>query len=207
MIVNDVNLYLFEQINASSASNTLLNHVAIFFSHNLSVLFTIFILALLFFQGKNYRILFLKTIFMVVLALLIEDFIELLYYHPRPFELDLGVKLIDRSASSSFPSSHTLTISTIAFSFLLGGFKKIGLVGLLLSALVGWSRVYLGVHFPFDILGSFMIAYFVVVVSHSFFENFVYQIHRYSQFKVADLPKFQNLSIKKPRAHSRFFFY
>ena len=95
MIVNDLNLYLFQQINASSTSNTLLNHVAIFFSHNLSVLFIVFILALLFFQGKSYRSLFFKTLFMIVLTLLIEDFIELLYYHPRPFELDLGVKLID----------------------------------------------------------------------------------------------------------------
>ena len=188
MIVNDLNLYLFQQINASSTSNTLLNHVAIFFSHNLSVLFIVFILALLFFQGKNYRSLFFKTLFMIVLTLLIEDFIELLYYHPRPFELDLGVKLIDHGATSSFPSSHTLTISTLAFSFLMGGYKKIGIVGLLFSVLVGWSRVYLGVHFPFDILGSLMIAYLVVVLSHSFFENFVYRIHRYSQFKVADLP-------------------
>ena len=82
---------------------------------------------------------------------------------PRPFQLDLGHKLIGHGLSSSFPSQHTLTIAVIAFTYLMAGYRAIGIVGLLVGVIVGLARVYVGVHFPFDVIGSFVIGFLLVV--------------------------------------------
>ncbi len=55
-----------------------------------------------------------------------------------------------RGASFSMPSSHATNIFTAAF-FLSFYFRKLWPVFYLIALLVGYSRVYLGVHFPFDV--------------------------------------------------------
>ncbi|MFO4987203.1 phosphatase PAP2 family protein, partial [Salmonella enterica subsp. enterica serovar 1,4,[5],12:i:-] len=77
-----------------------------------------------------------------------------------------GHKLIGHGLSSSFPSQHTLTVVIIAFAYLLAGFKTIGIIGLFVSLVVGLSRIYVGVHFPFDVVGSFLIGFLLVVFSN-----------------------------------------
>jgi len=45
---------------------------------------------------------------------------------------------------------------TLAVALMLASLRKLGVLMLLLGTLVGWARVYLGVHFPFDIVGSLL---------------------------------------------------
>lgn len=79
--------------------------------------------------------------------------IGVLAYRPRPFELGLGRNLLHHLAENSFPSDHATLMFALAASFLLAG-RRIGLVLLVLAAAVGWARVWLGVHWPMDILGG-----------------------------------------------------
>lgn len=80
------------------------------------------------------------------------------YIHPgvRPFTVEPGVKqLIQHAAGISFPSDHTTVTSAIAFSMLfLTRFKATGWILLIGALFVGFSRIFVGVHYPLDILAG-----------------------------------------------------
>ena len=74
---------------------------------------------------------------------------------PRPYEVVAGAVLRQHPAhGTSFPSSHTAV--TVAVMIALVPFLPRALAGVAIAyaVLVGWSRVYLGVHYPLDILGG-----------------------------------------------------
>lgn len=67
--------------------------------------------------------------------------------------------LIDMPADASFPSAHSLQVSAFVSAWLLAPARDAGrprageiALGILLVALVAWSRLHLQVHFPSDIL-------------------------------------------------------
>jgi len=83
----------------------------------------------------------------------------------RPFiELADVVKLIfDPVSNKSFPSDHTVMSFAIALSvFYLH--KKWGAFFIILAALIGFSRIYVGVHYPLDVLAGFLLAWIVSYV-------------------------------------------
>uniref|UniRef100_UPI003FD7AA7F phosphatase PAP2 family protein n=2 Tax=unclassified Pseudomonas TaxID=196821 RepID=UPI003FD7AA7F len=45
-----------------------------------------------------------------------------------------------------------------AMALMLASLRELGVLMLLLGMSVGWARIYLGVHFPFDIAGSLLIS-------------------------------------------------
>lgn len=62
--------------------------------------------------------------------------------------------LVD-APENSFPSQHTTVVFAFAWPlFYLQDRWQAGLVALALASLVGISRVYVGVHFPIDIVGA-----------------------------------------------------
>jgi membrane-associated phospholipid phosphatase len=80
-----------------------------------------------------------------------------LFAHPRPFELDPAVKLHD-AEGCGLPSGHSQS-AVVLWGIIAAGFRKAWLwvVAVLLMVLIGFSRVYLGVHFPTDVLGGWAV--------------------------------------------------
>lgn len=75
----------------------------------------------------------------------------------RPFVADPTVILkIPLPGEYSFPSGHTMH-SFAAATVLFLHFKKPGIMALFLAALIAFSRMYLFVHYPTDILGGMVI--------------------------------------------------
>jgi undecaprenyl-diphosphatase len=73
--------------------------------------------------------------------------------------IGLGHTLIPHVADSSFPSDHLTLWWAVAFSFLLQrGHRSIGIGLALLGVPIAWARIYLGVHFPFDMFGAISVA-------------------------------------------------
>lgn len=69
---------------------------------------------------------------------------------------DLFPSLVTMPADASFPSAHAMQVTAFVAAWLVasGGWRRPGpvLAGVLLIAVVGFSRLYLQVHFPSDVL-------------------------------------------------------
>lgn len=159
MTLSELNLSLFSWINASpEASNTSI-HFAIFIANDL--LCCMILLFAWFWLRGNYdtKKQILKAFIFTSIAILISQCISHVYYHPRPFVMEVGRTLIYHAPNGSFPSDHMLIFSSIAFSYLFSAQRKLGIFLLIMAWLVAWSRVYLGVHFPLDMLGAFLLAF------------------------------------------------
>lgn len=78
---------------------------------------------------------------------------------PRPFaEIEALIPLIAKPTDFSFPSGHTTASFAVALVMLRMLPKKIGIPAVVLAALVAFSRLYLGVHYPTDVLTGFVVA-------------------------------------------------
>ena len=83
----------------------------------------------------------------------IVGILNLFDFHPRPFhELPTNL-LFYPPTDPSFPSHSTAVIFAIAVAILLAD-RKAGAFLLFLAFLHGFSRIYVGVHYPSDILGG-----------------------------------------------------
>ena len=72
-----------------------------------------------------------------------------------------AVELWNHNAEASFPSDHATLVFSLAIPLLLNAAsRRWGGALLLLGFAVAWSRIYLGVHFPLDMLGAFGAAAF-----------------------------------------------
>ena len=72
----------------------------------------------------------------------------------RPCHLLAEVRLLtDCNTSYSFPSSHAVNVFAAAF-FLSQPWKKLSPLFFGIAGIVGYSRIYIGIHYPFDVIGG-----------------------------------------------------
>ena len=103
------------------------------------------------------RQMFIFSIISLPLIYLASRLASMLYFDPRPFVVDHFTPLIAHTADNGFPSDHTLLVSALAvitFPFA----KKTASIVLALAVIVGFARVYAGIHHPIDIIGSLVIS-------------------------------------------------
>lgn len=119
---------------------------------------------------KKYDALMLKYMgLMMIIALVLEVFtvnicLKNLIDRQRPFMVDESIKLLTIVSGSSFPSGHTGASFAAAVSIFLCN-KKAGGAAFILASLIGFSRMYLFVHFPTDILGGIIVGSICAVVA------------------------------------------
>ncbi|NEB03949.1 phosphatase PAP2 family protein [Streptomyces sp. SID13726] len=81
----------------------------------------------------------------------IRGFVE----RPRPFRTHEGLKvLVSGKTDYSFVSDHATITMALAVALFVAH-RRFGLVGIGLALLEGFCRVYMGVHYPTDVIGGF----------------------------------------------------
>jgi len=157
--MNHLNEALFLQLNAPAHPDALALAVAVFFARY-AIWCIPLSLALGWMRGdEDIRRLMLKAAASGLAGLLINQAISLVWQHPRPFMIGLGHTYLAHASDSSFPSDHLTLLWAVAFSFLMH--PRMRMAGLALSLLglpVAWARIYLGMHFPFDMVGAMSVA-------------------------------------------------
>jgi len=117
--------------------------------------------------------------YIMLLGLAMNLLLTAMYFHPRPFMDHLGTLLMPHVPETSFPSDHTTLMVSVSFGLLLFAVtRKIGLVLLVLGVLGGLARVYCGVHYPFDILGSIAVSIVAGIVIFALRKPLLHFNHR-----------------------------
>lgn len=93
---------------------------------------------------------------LVLTFLVVDALLKPLAARPRPFDVVAAAPAVDPPGTPSFPSGHAA--SAFAGAWSLSRIWPAGRVAwFLLAALIAISRVYLGVHFPLDVLAGALV--------------------------------------------------
>jgi undecaprenyl-diphosphatase len=161
------NKELFMDINAFAGQSSSMDAVGIFLAGYVVYGFILFEIYLYFVAKRKNEAVF--AFYAMLLGLLINQAIGTFYFHNRPFMDHLGTTLQRHIGENSFPSDHTTFMLSIAFTlFLFRQTRVYGAILILLGLASGFARVYIGVHYPYDIIGGTMVGLISAVLVYVF---------------------------------------
>jgi undecaprenyl-diphosphatase len=73
---------------------------------------------------------------------------------PRPAQLGVGFQWLDHAARAGFPSMHAAQAFALTTCLALSQLPRIATAAFAVATAIAWSRVFLGVHFPLDVLAG-----------------------------------------------------
>ena len=153
------NEWLFALVNAGASSPPGLVALARVIAEGAPTLAALMLVLLWVRQGRAVRLALLDATATALVGLAIAQVIVALWYHPRPVELGLGRQFLDHAPEASFPSDHATLLFGLALPLVFErAARPFGLAFLALALGTAWARVYLGVHFPADMLGGLAVA-------------------------------------------------
>lgn len=159
-----MNIELFRTINNLANRSAILDKIMIFFSKDMPYIFMA-IIAIIFILGvikKNcdYRKVAVNTFVITAINLILSFIIGGIYYVDRPFVHNQVNLLFTHTQDASFPSDHAIGTMSIALG--LKKYNKIlSIILTITSIIVGFSRIYVGHHYPMDVVGAYIIVWIV----------------------------------------------
>ena len=104
------------------------------------------------------------TIFVItVAAIAIAQLLGLGFYHDPP-HLQGYETILENDPENAFPSNHAASIFGFAAGTIYVRYRRFAGIALAFALLIGFARVYTGLHFPIDIAGGALAAALAVAV-------------------------------------------
>jgi len=166
----ELDYLLFKKINDLAGQSNVADWMATFGARYLIVVMAASLLRYVFiYKNKAQKYLNLIVVGNAILAVGLGIFtnfiISLFIQRLRPYEVGLGENIYGQVwLTDSFPSEHT----TMAFALAMAVFlthRKFGTILLVLACVVGLSRIYVGIHYPSDVLVGAVIGVFMAYAS------------------------------------------
>ena len=159
-MLENLNYQLFYLINATPASPEWMIDFATFLAKDLISIVPV-LAAVLWLWGprsqvKAQRQLVIKVAMALGVSVLVSYILGHAFPHDRPFVDHVGYTFLHHAPDDSFPSDHGTVIFTFALAFLCWHRLWSGSLLMVLAVVIAWSRVYLGVHWPLDMLGGLL---------------------------------------------------
>ena len=158
------NLALFSTLNASAGLSGWQLMSARFAAEWLILLVPLTLCALWIGAVPGQREAAVRACAAAVAALAVNAVIGLLWFHPRPFMAGVGHTFMKHAPDSSFPSDHATIMFTVALVLASSSAVNARALGrwiMALAIVVAWSRVFLGVHYPMDMIGAFAVSFLI----------------------------------------------
>ena len=177
-----MNDWLFSLINGLANGNIFLDAFMIVVSKAVPYLY-ILLLAWLYVQGFRKGSFKLRgesfaTGVLLVLCLIGSFILGSLFYENRPFvDHPDAILILNHAADASFPSDHAVGTMAIACGILFYDWS-LGTKMVYWSILVGISRVFVGNHYPGDILGAFILVWVITAVYNKTIRRGVVRAYR-----------------------------
>lgn len=168
-----LDLKVFQFIHGFAGVSGVLDFFGIFFAEYLPYVFGI---ALLFFilkrRGAREKLFaFLYLVFTGIISYYVATpIVKFIFPRERPFEFLKILPLIP-AGGSSFPSGNAAFFFAVAFVLFTMN-RKWGIWFLLFAILNGVAQVFVGVHYPLDIVGGAVVGFITYLIfKFSFFHN------------------------------------
>ena len=102
----------------------------------------------------------------------IKDYLKHYVRRPRPFlEIPSLEPLIKPPKGFSFPSGHTTLAFAVAFIAYRILPKRYSIPALCMAVLIAFARLYLGVHYPTDVLGGLCVGYIAALITEFLYKR------------------------------------
>lgn len=154
---------LFELANASASAPPWALAFAEFASNLLPALLMLAIGACAL-GSRRWRYALFTALASLLATWLLVNLIRTVAPMPRPAFYGLGIQWVAQGARPGFPSLHAAGTFAVAFSLWCLPSRAPMYAALLVAAIVGWSRVYLGLHFPSDVAAAVMLGALVSIM-------------------------------------------
>jgi len=173
----NIDLYLFNLINQFAGRWVWLDYVAMFCADYLGYILLLLLLVLLAVNYKKYWKMIIEAVIAAAITrFVLADFIRWLWFKPRPFVAENFIPLIDQSPKeAAFPSGHAsffFALSTIVYFYN----KKLGILFYVASFFIVISRVFVGVHWPLDILAGAILGILMGWILNKLFRKHAHKI-------------------------------
>ena len=154
---------VFRIVNGLAGKNPFLDALGVAAASGLVFILGVLVIVPFLLRRKNGLVFAVKSFLAAAVGWAASEFIGFVFFLTRPFVVLAGVdKLIDRGEwEPSFPSGHATIVFAFAVSLFLyaremrnASFRALSYIGLALAAGVALSRVFVGVHYPLDVLGG-----------------------------------------------------